>query len=127
MISPKPQLLDWGSKLQIQSIGLRYDVLRKPLNLMFGSKELLEEKNQWHFGLVSGERVVAVLLIKQIEPDIAKMRQVAVAADLQGRGLGKQLVQFAESWCRQNFLRRIELHARMTAVPFYLSMSQQQS
>jgi predicted GNAT family N-acyltransferase len=122
MILPKPQLLEWGSKLQIQSIGLRYEVLRKPLGLCFAPEELLQEETQWHIGMVSGERVEGILLIKFIGENVAKMRQVAVAESFQGKGIGKEMVRYAELLCSQNHIEKIELHARKSAVPFYLSL-----
>lgn len=122
MSHPIPVVLDWGSKLQIQSIGLRYEVLRKPLGLFFSPAELSEEDHQIHVAMVKGDRVLAVLLLKISEANVAKMRQVAVAASLQGQGLGKQLVKFSEEVCRQKKVSRIELHARKTAIPFYLSL-----
>lgn len=125
MIAPKPQLLDWGSKLQIQSIGLRYEVLRRPLGLFFTPDELQTEATQWHVGMVSGERIKGVLLIKSIGNNIAKMRQVAVAESCQGKGIGKEMVRFSETLCRQNQIKKIELHARKSAVPFYLSLGYQ--
>jgi GNAT superfamily N-acetyltransferase len=47
------------------------------------------------------------------------MRQVAVLPTLQGKGIGKILVQQTEQWARYNGWRTILLHARLTAVPFY--------
>lgn len=117
-----PQLLPWGSKLQIQSVGLRYEILRKPLGLFYSSAELQEEQSQQHFGMVQGERVVAVLLLKTGHESVVKMRQVAVADNLQGKGIGKTLVRYAEAICREKLISKIELHARLTAVPFYLSL-----
>ena len=122
MSHPQPALLEWGSKLQIQSIGLRYEVLRKPLDLFFSPEELLSETKQIHVGMVAGERVLAVLLLKILDGNVAKMRQVAVAESCNGRGLGKQLVRFSEEICREKQVKRIELHARISAVNFYLSL-----
>jgi predicted GNAT family N-acyltransferase len=125
MSAPKPQRLEWGSKLQIQSIGLRYEILRRPLGLFFTPQELAEEHDQWHIGVTDGDRVLAVLLLKILDGKTAKMRQVAVAESLQGKGIGKEMVRFSESLCRQNQINHIELHARKTAVPFYLSLGYQ--
>ena len=47
------------------------------------------------------------------------MRQLAVATELQGRGLGKTLVRYAESFARQSGYQEIVLHARESAVRFY--------
>ena len=122
MSHPIALILDWGSKLQVQSIGLRYEVLRRPLGLFFSPSELAEEVNQIHIAVVKGERVLAVLLLRILEGNVAKMRQVAVSASFQGQGHGKHLVKFSEEICRQKKVSRIELHARKTAIPFYLSL-----
>jgi predicted GNAT family N-acyltransferase len=121
MIPCRAEILEFGSKAQIQSVGLRYEVLRKPLGLVFHPEDLNAESSETHFGLLRGELVVAVLLIKKVSDTEAKMRQVAVLPDEQGHGHGKQLVKFCEKWCTLNGFDFISLHARETAVPFYLS------
>lgn len=50
------------------------------------------------------------------------MRQVAVHADFQRKGVGKLMVDFCEKLAIQNGMKTISLHARETAVPFYLSL-----
>ena len=47
------------------------------------------------------------------------MRQVAVATEYQGQGVGGLLVDECERWSRKNGFTRIELNARETAVHFY--------
>jgi predicted GNAT family N-acyltransferase len=48
------------------------------------------------------------------------MRQVAVAVDAQGRGIGRLLVAEAEAESRRRGWTRMVLHARDAAIPFYL-------
>ena len=48
-----------------------------------------------------------------------QMRQVAVVPDLQGQGIGVAIVERSETLSRQMGFRRMVLHARETAVPFY--------
>jgi hypothetical protein len=50
------------------------------------------------------------------------MRQVAVHTDFQRKGVGKLMVDFCEKLAFQNGMKTIYLHARETAVPFYLSL-----
>lgn len=120
MISLRPAILEFGSKQQIQSIGLRYEVLRKPLGLIYNPEDLKAEANEVHLGMLRGELVVAVLLLKKVGDNRVKMRQVAVASAEQGSGIGSALVDFCEKWCLQNGINEIELHARESAVPFYI-------
>lgn len=118
----RAEILPFGSKEQIQSIGLRYEVLRKPLGLFFNAEDLKAEQHEQHLGIVEGETVVACMILKPAGAGLVKMRQVAVAEKKTKKGYGKMLVQFGEMWCRQNGITRIELHARETAVPFYLQL-----
>lgn len=121
MIHCRTEILPFLSKAHIQSVGLRYDVLRKPLGLTFSAQDLQAESEEIMMGLMRGEYVVACLQLKRIGDDTLKMRQVAVVPDEQGRGHGKELVTFCEKWCKEQGYHTIELHARETAVPFYLS------
>lgn len=50
------------------------------------------------------------------------MRQVAVAEKMQGRGLGKQMVDFAENFTKENGFEKITSHARISAAGFYTRM-----
>lgn len=114
-------ILHFGSKQQLASIALRDRVLRQPLGLQYDPKDLAAEADEIHIAAIEGERVLGVLLFRKKDATTVKMRQVAVDAGQQGRGIGKAMVQFAENWCLDNGYRRIELHARDTAVPFYLA------
>lgn len=122
MIHCRAEILPFLSKAHIQSIGLRYDVLRKPLGLLFSAEELRGESEEIIMGLLRGEYVVACLQLKRVGTGLFKMRQVAVVPDEQGRGHGRELVNFCENWCREQGISAIELHARETAILFYLSL-----
>ncbi len=113
--------LEYGSPEQLESIELREEVLRKPIGLRF-SKEELEEDEQFHLAYIMDGKVVGILLLKPVAEGVLKMRQVAVRPDLQGQGIGKQLVRFSEKWAIDHQYHIMELHARKTAVEFYLSM-----
>jgi predicted GNAT family N-acyltransferase len=51
-----------------------------------------------------------------------KMRQVAVAEAVQGKGVGNTLVEASENLARLAGVNSMVLHARETAVPFYLTL-----
>jgi N-acetylglutamate synthase-like GNAT family acetyltransferase len=68
------------------------------------------------------DKVIGVLLLKIINADVLKMKQVAVHPEWQNKGVGRQLVQFSEEFARKNNYKTIELHARDTAKAFYLAL-----
>jgi ribosomal protein S18 acetylase RimI-like enzyme len=58
------------------------------------------------------------MLIKE-EPGSVRLRQMAVLNNLQGKGIGRALMQFAENIARDRGFQKITMHARQTAVGFY--------
>jgi ribosomal protein S18 acetylase RimI-like enzyme len=58
-------------------------------------------------------------LLTESKPGILRLRQMAVVSGLQGKGIGKVLLQFAENIARDRGYKRIVMHARKTAIGFY--------
>jgi ribosomal protein S18 acetylase RimI-like enzyme len=108
-----------GSPEYWATVDLRNAILRKPLGLHYSAEQLQAEKDSRHFACYSRGSLVACLVLRPRENGDVQMRQVAVAADLQRRGIGKALVEHSEAWARSAGYRRMVLHARETAVPFY--------
>ncbi len=114
--------LEFGSEDYHQSVALRDKILRKPLGLHYSKEFLQAEKDQYHLGLFLAGKMIGILLFKHEGEQLLKMRQVAIDEDFQGQGYGKKLVAYAEDFAREKGYRRISLHARLTAVPFYNRM-----
>lgn len=102
-----------------KEIELRYKILRQPLGLNYTQEQLDAEKDEFHFAAFDGEKLIGCLLMKAIDNEEIKMRQVAVDGSYQGKGVGKALVLFSEKFTSENGFKFITLHARKTAVPFY--------
>lgn len=117
------KLLEFNSDEHLDSIEIRREVLRKPLGLDFTQEELDAEKDQFQFVVYLFDRLMGVLILKRVDNesnDVFKMRQVAILPKYQGQGAGRFIVRFAENWARAMGAEKIELHARQTAVNFYL-------
>lgn len=114
------EILLFGSDKQKKSILLRSRILREPLGLEFSPLELENENNQIHIGLFNEQTLCGILLLNPVDNKVIKMRQVAIDSLYQGKGLGKILVDFAEAYAKENGFQTIRLHARSSAVPFYL-------
>jgi predicted GNAT family N-acyltransferase len=106
----------------VAAIRLREAILRKPLGLVLSAEEMAAEPECRHFVGVMGTDVVATLLLKPLDAQTVKMRQVAVEPAMQGSGIGAGLVRFAEAAARELGFKTIVAHARATAVPFYLRL-----
>lgn len=115
-------LITFGTPDFDVNLSLRDEILRKPLNMSFTTEQIAEEWDSFHIGAYSQEILLGSLIIKPVDRHLVKMRQVAVAGNLQKKGIGSQLVKFSEAFARSKGFKRIELHARLTAVPFYTKL-----
>lgn len=113
------KLIDHGSKEYKQMVSLRQNLLRKPLGLSFSNDELQEEKNDILIGCFDEDKLEGCCLLTKISPDTLRLRQMAVVSGLQGKGIGKILLQFSENIARDRKFKKIVMHARKTAVGFY--------
>lgn len=116
-------LLEHNGPEQLESIALRDKVLRKPIGLKFSEVDLISEKTEHHIGAMLEGDVVGILLLRHLNDDEVKMRQVAVDFDLQGKGIGKKMVDFSEDLARSLGYKLMSLHARDIAIPFYEALN----
>ena len=111
-----PDLIEHGSGEYEETVALRHQVLRKPLGLSYEPAELAGEKDSFHLALREGAELVACLVLKPLdEQRCIKMRQLAVRENVQGKGFGRELVNYAHSFARERGYSEIVLHARETA------------
>jgi predicted GNAT family N-acyltransferase len=111
-----------GSPEYRRLVELRRRVLRLPLGLDFTPGQLAGEVEDLHLGAWEGDRLLGCLLLTDHGGGIVQMRQVCVEPALQGTGVGAALVAESEAEARQRGFTRMMLHARDTAVGFYLRL-----
>ena len=116
------KIIDHGTKEYEQMVKLRDDVLRKPLGLSFSPGELESEKNNLMMAAYEDDQMLGCCMLVEEEPQTVRLRQMAVLNDLQGKGIGKALMQFAENLARDRGYKRITMHARKNALGFYEKM-----
>ena len=104
------------------TVDLRNLILRKPLGLVWSAEDLEEERHCRHLACFYGEQLVGCLFLQPLADGDVRMRQLAVVSELQGQGIGKALVEQSEVLAQRLGFRRMILHARETAVPFYEKM-----
>jgi GNAT superfamily N-acetyltransferase len=113
------KIIDHNSPEYQQMVGLRMDVLRKPLGLSFNNEELDKEKDDILIGAFEEEDILGCCLLTRVDPKTCRLRQMAVTGNLQGKGVGRQMMQFAEDVARDYGYKKITMHARNTAIGFY--------
>ena len=100
-------------------VKLRDDILRKPLGLSFTQEELESEKDNMLIAAFEEDRILGCCMLIEEGPGIIRLRQMAVLNDLQGKGVGRALMNFAENLARDRGFRAIRMHARLNAIGFY--------
>lgn len=116
------KILDHGSHEYRQMVKLREDVLRKPLGLGFTPQELEEEKNNMLIAAFEEEDILGCCMLVEENSHTARLRQMAVLNDLQGKGIGRALMSFAENIARDRGYKILSMHARKNAIGFYEKM-----
>ena len=116
------KIIDYGTKEYEQVLKLRDEILRKPLGLNFSQEELEKERNNMHMAAYEDEQMLGCCMLVEEDPQTVRLRQMAVVDDVQGKGIGRALMQFAENLARDRGYKRITMHARKNAVGFYEKM-----
>ncbi len=113
------KIIDHNSNEYNEMVDLRYAMLRKPLDLEFTKEELEKEKEDILIGCYDDEKLEGCCLLTQTDSETVRLRQMAIISGLQGKGMGRALLQFAENLARDRGYKKITMHARKTASGFY--------
>jgi predicted GNAT family N-acyltransferase len=114
------RMIDHGTKEYLQMVHLRHEILRKPLGLTFDEAELEKEKEDILIGAFEDDRLLGCCLLSPMDASTIRLRQMAVPNNMQGKGIGRALMIFAENIARdQGYRKRLCMHARKTAIGFY--------
>ena len=100
---------------------LRYDILRKPWGQPPGSEKDEGEETSIH-RMIIDENLREALAVGRLQFNStheAQIRYMAVADNLQGKGLGSQIISALEDVARGKGIQRIILSARGNALQFY--------
>lgn len=113
------KLIDHGSSDYKKMVDLRYALLRKPLGLSFTDDELAGEKDNIHIGCFDDGKLEGCCMLVPKDKTSIQLRQMAVSSGLQGKGIGRVLMYFAENVARDRGYKKIIMNARKTAMGFY--------
>lgn len=113
------KIIDHNSPEYQQMVDLRRQILRKPLGLDFTQQELDNEANNIHIALFEEDEILGCCMLTKVNADTIKLRQMAIKSGLQGKGVGRVILQFAENIARDRGYNKMTMHARKTAVGFY--------
>jgi N-acetylglutamate synthase-like GNAT family acetyltransferase len=98
---------------------LRYRVLREPLGQPVGSERNEGDQTGIHFAAYENGVLKAIARLDQQDATICQIRFVAVEPLAQGEGFGRIIMEAAEQKAWELGVKKILLHARENALPFY--------
>jgi predicted GNAT family N-acyltransferase len=113
------KILDYGTKEYEEMLELRNTILRRPLGLSFDGEDLSGEKDNILLGCFEDDKLEACCMLVPVDKHTIQLRQMAVSHVLQGKGIGRALLEFSENIARDRGYSKIMMHARETAVGFY--------
>ena len=116
------KIIEHGSPEYREMLRLRNEILRKPLGLAFSTDELDQEKENILIGAFDDDEILGCCMLVEETPGVVRLRQMAVLNDLQGKGIGRALMSFAENLARDRGYKRLTMHARKNALGFYEKM-----
>jgi len=107
------------SDLYRQCLRLREAVLRRPLGLTIMREELADDATRQHFCALSYGIVVGSVSLKPLDETTLQLKQMVVAEDRRGAGVGANLLAHAEAWGSSGGFFLMVLNARIGVEGFY--------
>jgi GNAT superfamily N-acetyltransferase len=116
------KVIEHGSHDYQLMLNLRDAILRKPLGLKFDPAELEKEKQNVLIGAFDDDEILGCCMLVEESPQKVRLRQMAVLNNLQGKGIGRAIMTFAENLARDRGYKILSMHARKNAAGFYEKM-----
>ena len=74
-----------------------------------------------HFGIYNNHELSGVVSLF-IKNDVAQFRKLAILPEAQGKGLGKQLMEYLIDFCKIQKVKKLWCNARSNAKEFYFKL-----
>jgi predicted GNAT family N-acyltransferase len=113
------QLITAGTEAYEEMVCLRMQVLLGPIGIPRQYINEEKEAGDILLGAYQNEQLVGCCILTRVNSETVQLRQMAVAADRQGSGIGRQMLTFAENEARRHGYTVLMMHARDTVLPFY--------
>jgi predicted GNAT family N-acyltransferase len=108
-----------NDELYPQIVALRQRIFRNAQKKTYTPEELENDKHILYFAYINDGELIGVVGLENHSSEKAQLRQMAVHDKIQGKGIGRKLVEFLEEHARNLGLREIYLDSRCTACRFY--------
>ena len=116
--------VDFGSSRYDALVNLRYKVLLEPLGLKFLDHYRPNEASYLHIGCIDqlDDKLIGGLILAPVDNEEIRMMQVAVDEEYQHKGVGHEMVTYAEKRAKEAGYHKLVMHAMLSVVGFYESL-----
>ena len=116
--------VNFGSSRYDELVNLRYKVLLEPLGLKFLEHYRPNEASYLHIGCIDqlDDKLVGGLILAPVDNEEIRMMQVAVDDEYQHKGIGHEMVAYAEKRAKEAGYHKLVMHAMLSVVGFYESL-----
>ncbi len=113
---------EYGYDIYRESVPFRNKVLLEPHDRPESCSDFDFPEIDIYIGAFLGEHLIGTVILTPRENGTVQMRQLAVEENYRSQGIGRDLVLFSENLARERGFSIMVLHARESAVAFYLRL-----
>lgn len=115
----QPKIITTASPEYEAMTALRIAVLLDPIGVPHSYINPLKEAADILIGVFDEADLIGCCVLTRIDGATLQLRQMAVDAAFQGKGIGASIVAFAEGIAKQEGYQTLMMHAREAVIGFY--------
>lgn len=115
----KIRLIETGTPAYEAMVELRMNVLLQPVGIPKSYINPEKEKNDLLVAAFEDKQLIGCCILTKIAADTLQLRQMAVDTMKQKKGVGAELIGFAEKLAKEKGFKILVLHARDNVLEFY--------
>ena len=111
--------IDFGSEDYEQMIALRVSQLLEPIGVPSSYIDRDAERKDIFVGAFEENEMIGCCVLTARERGSVQLRQMTVRSDYRGKGIGAEIIGFAEAIAREKNFTIVMMHARDPVIGFY--------
>jgi len=113
------RIIQTGTKDYDEMIDLRMKVLLDPIGIPRSYINPEKEKEDTLIGAFEQDKLIGCCILTYLDNSTLQLRQMAVDQSLQTKGIGRNIISFAEQIAKEKGYQMLMMHARDTVMAFY--------
>jgi predicted GNAT family N-acyltransferase len=113
------RIIQHNSSEYEQMAALRITELLNPIGVPASYIDRKKEQYDILIGAFENDQMIGCCILSPKNDDTIQLRQMAVKTNYRGRGIGKEIIEFAEQVAKENNYSILMMHARNPVIAFY--------